>query len=305
MNASNSLINLFCRYSGFMTLACVVLLGVCVVCADINALKNRPAAVDVNQGKYDDLLRPGIQMGAGERKTVDVNGVQFAFRWCPAGTFMMGSPLSEARRKGAEEPHLVTLTKGFWMMETEVTQKQWKAVMGNNPSGFKGDDLPVENVSWHDCQEFCKKCAELGLPVRLPTEAQWEYACRALSATSYFWGNALNGDKANCNGLFPYGTDVKGAFVGQTTPVGCYDPNAWGLYDMHGNVWEWCEDLFAAYSSENVTDPIGESENTDCVIRGGSWNYAASECRSETRYGESPKDRGKHLGFRGVVAISN
>ena len=173
MNSSNSLINLFCRYSGFITLACVVLLGVCVVCADIIALKNRPSA-DSNQGKYDALLSSGIQTGAGERKTAVVNGVLFAFRWCPAGTFMMGSPISQARRKGAEEPHLVTLSKGFWMMETEVTQKQWEAVMGNNPSGFKGDDLPVENVSWYDCQEFCKKCSELGLPVKLPTEAQRE-----------------------------------------------------------------------------------------------------------------------------------
>ena len=304
MNSSNfSIINLFCRYSGFMTLACVVLLGVCFICADINAQKNRLATFDVNQGKYDDLLSPGTQ--AGERKTAVVNGAQFAFRWCPAGTFMMGSPISQARRKGAEPPHMVTLTKGFWMMETEVTQKQWEAVMGKNPSGFKGGELPVENVSWYDCQEFCKKCSKLGLPIQLPTEAQWEYACRAWSATSYFWGNALNGDKANCNGLFPYGMDVKGAFAGQTVPVGCYDPNPWGLYDMHGNVWEWCEDLFEAYSKENVTDPIGESENTDRVIRGGSWNYAASECRSETRYGKPPKERGKHLGFRGVVTISN
>ncbi|MBR5711725.1 MAG: formylglycine-generating enzyme family protein [Thermoguttaceae bacterium] len=304
MNPSNSLINLFCRYSGFMTLACVVLLCVCAVCtADgLTPLEN-PLGADSNQGKYAALLSPGIK--PGERKTVDVNGVQFAFRWCPAGTFMMGSPISQARRKGAEEPHLVTLTKGFWMMETEVTQQQWNAVMGYNPSGFKGGDLPVENVSRYDCQKFCKKCSELGLPVQLPTEAQWEYACRAWSTTSYFWGNALNGDKANCNGRFPWGTNVQGAFAGQTVPVGCYDPNAWGLYDMHGNVWEWCEDLFAAYSKENVIDPIGESEYPDRVIRGGSWNYAASECRSETRYGKSPKDRGKHLGFRGAITIGN
>ena len=237
---------------------------------------------------------------AGERKTVSVNGVEFAFRWCPAGTFMMGSPTSEDGRCDDETQHRVTLTKGFWMMETQVTQKQWKAVMGSNLSNFKGDDLPVEQVSWNDCQEFCKKCVQLGFPVQLPTEAQWEYACRAGSTTAYFWGNALNGDKANCDGRYPCGTTTEGKYLGKTTPVGSYQSNAWGLYDMHGNVYEWCQDWYGDYPSGSVTDPAGPSSGSYRVIRGGGWLYYARRCRSADRCGNVPADRISSLGFRVV-----
>ncbi len=244
-----------------------------------------------------DLPRAGAK--AGERKTVTVNGVEFAFRWCPPGTFTMGSPNSEDDRSDDEEQHQVMLTNGFWMLETEVTQKQWKAVMGNNPSNFKGDDLPVEKVSWNDCQEFCKKCAQLGFPVQLPTEAQWEYACRAGSTTAYFWGNALNGDKANCDGNYPCGTTTKGPYLVKTTPVGSYQPNAWGLYDMHGNVWEWCQDWYAkAYPSGSVTDPTGPSSGSNRVSRGGCWDSSARYCRSASRDYSGPGNRDDHLGFR-------
>ena len=243
---------------------------------------------------------------AGERKTVTVNGVEFAFRWCPAGTFTMGSPTSEEGRYDDETQHKVTLTKGFWMLETEVTQKQWKAVMGNNPSSFKGDDLPVECVSWNDCQEFCKKCTQLGLSVQLPTESQWEYACRAGSTTAYFWGNALNGDKANCDGNYPCGTEITGKYIGKTTPVGSYQPNAWGLYDMHGNVWEWCQDWYAKdYPSESVTDPTGPSSGSDRVDRGGCWSHDARRCRSAIRGYCGPGYRGIVLGFRLVRSITS
>ena len=235
---------------------------------------------------------------AGERLVKVINGVEFAFRWCPAGTFIMGSPTSESRHGDGEMQHRVTLTKGFWMMETEVTQKQWKAVMGSNPSYFKGDDLPVEAVSWKDCQKFCKKCAQLGFPVQLPTEAQWEYACRAGSTTAYFWGNALNGDKANCDGNYPCGTTTKGPYLEKTTPVGSYQPNSWGLYDMHGNVWEWCQDWDGDYPSGGVTDPTGPSSGSSRVYRGGSWSDGARNCRSAIRHNLAPGDRGNILGFR-------
>lgn len=248
--------------------------------------------------KKHDLSIPGTK--AGERKTVSVNGVEFAFRWCPAGTFMMGSPTSEDGRCDDETQHRVTLTKGFWMMETQVTQKQWKAVMGSNLSNFKGDDLPVEQVSWNDCQEFCKKCVQLGFPVQLPTEAQWEYACRAGSTTAYFWGNALNGDKANCDGRYPCGTTTEGKYIGKTTPVGSYQSNAWGLYDMHGNVYEWCQDWYGDYPSGSVTDPAGPSSGSYRVIRGGGWLYYARRCRSADRCGNVPADRISSLGFRVV-----
>ena len=215
---------------------------------------------------------------AGERKVETINGVEFAFRWCPAGTFTMGSPESEDGHYSGEKQHQVTLTKGFWMMETEVTQKQWKAVMGSNPSDFKGDDLPVEKVSWDDCQEFCRKTG-----LQLPTEAQWEYACRAGSTGAYAgnldemaWYNGDNG----------------------THPVGTKKPNAWGIYDMHGNVWEWCQDWFGDYPSGSVTDPTGPSSDSYRVNRGGGWGGYARDCRSAYRDYDEPGYRGFSLGFR-------
>ncbi len=202
-----------------------------------------------------DLSVPGAK--AGERKTYTVNGVEFAFRWCPAGTFMMGSPTSEEGRYDDEKQHRVTLTKGFWMMEMEVTQKQWKAVMENNPSNFKGDDLPVECVSWNDCQEFCRKCSALGLPVLLPTEAQWEYACRAGSTDAY---------AGNLDDMAWYYKNSGS----KTHPVGTKNPNAWGLYDMHGNVWEWCQDWKGDYPKGSVTDPTGPANGSLRVSRSGT-----------------------------------
>ena len=225
------------------------------------------------------LDKPGTT--AGERRTVTVNGVEFAFRWCPPGTFMMGSSIWERDRHTDETQHQVTLTKGFWMMETEVTQKQWNAIMGTNPSEFKGDNLPVEQVSWDDCQEFCRKCAQLGLPVQLPTEAQWEYACRAGSTGAY------SGDQGW------YDTS-------KTHPVGTKMPNAWGLYDMYGNVWEWCADWYYVYPSESVTDPAGPMNGSNRVYRGGSWFGYSSCCRSAYRAYELPDARLNNLGFRGI-----
>ncbi len=246
--------------------------------------------------KMHDLSVPGAK--AGERKTVIVNDVEFAFRWCPAGTFIMGAPKDEEGRYDDETQHQVTLTKGFWMMETQVTQKQWKAVMWSNPSNFIGDDLPVEKVSWNDCQEFCKKCAQLALTVQLPTEAQWEYACRAGSTTAYFWGNALNGDKANCDGNYPCGTITQGKYQKKTMPVGSYEANAWGLYDMHGNVREWCQDWYGDYPGGSVTDPTGPSNGLRRVYRGGGWRSYARNCRSANRSYRVPEVQISGLGFR-------
>ncbi|MBR5160830.1 MAG: SUMF1/EgtB/PvdO family nonheme iron enzyme, partial [Thermoguttaceae bacterium] len=235
------------------------------------------------------LDTPGAK--PGERRTVTVNGVEFAFRWCPPGTFKMGAPDAEEGRDGDEKQYQVTLTKGFWMMETEVTQKQWKAVMGTNPSEFKGDDLPVENVSWNDCQEFCKKCAQLGLPVQLPTDAQWEYACRAGTTGAY---------AGNLDDMAWY-TSNSGL---KTHPVGTKKPNAWGMYDMHGNVWEWCEDWYGYYPSESVTDPVGPSSGSVRVRRGGSWSNDARICRSAYRDSFVPGYLYCNLGFRCARSIT-
>ena len=255
------------------------------------------------EARKHDLSIPGTE--AGERRTVSINGVVFAFRWCPSGTFIMGSPTSEEDPSINETRHRVTLTKGFWMMETEVTQIQWQAVMGTNPSKFKGDDLPVESVSWSDCQDFCEECTRLGLPAQLPTEAQWEYACRAGSTKAFFWGNALNGDNANCNGKYPFGTTIKGRFLEKTMSVGSYQSNAWGLYDMHGNVGEWCRDWFGDYPSKSVTDPTGPKSGSTRVTRGGSWDLEAWNCRSASRHATSPRNWYHNLGFRVVSSITH
>lgn len=242
------------------------------------------------------LIRLSKQVtAAGEREVITINGVGFAFRWCPAGTFMMGSPEDEKDRKDNETQHQVTLTKGFWMLETEVTQMQWKAVMGSNPSDFKGDDLPVEKVSWDDCQEFCKKCSKLGFPVQLPTEAEWEYACRA-GATGTYAG------ELDAMAWYGYYHTPKGTSKDATThPVGTKKPNAWGLYDMHGNVCEWCQDWYEEdYPSGSVTDPMGSSNASFCVIRGGCWNSYAKYCRSAFRGYSDPSTWDGSLGFRVV-----
>ncbi len=222
----------------------------------------------------------------GDRRVLTADGVEYAFRYCPAGTFMMGSPSSEEGRSGDETQHRVTLTKGFWMLETQVTQKMWESVMGNNPSYFKGAQNPVEEVSWNDCQEFCKALSrKLGGSIKLPTEAQWEYACRAgttgayagdLDAMAWYCGNSGN----------------------KTPPVGTKQANAWGLYDMHGNVYEWCQDWFGDYPTNSVTDPTGPANGSNRVYRGGSWDNDAEFCRSALRCYNSPEYRSDRLGLR-------
>ncbi len=240
-----------------------------------------------------------------------INDVKFEMMPIEAGSFVMGSPEDEDGRENDELLHRVTLTKDFYMGKYEVTQEQWEAVMGNNPSLFKGAKRPVEQVSWNDAQEFIKKLnaqnavKRSGMKFRLPTEAEWEYACRAGTMTEYSWGNALNGDKANCYGNYPYGTDVKGKYLEQTTDVGSYAPNAWGLYDMHGNVFEWCEDWYGSYSNGAVTDPKGAPSGSHRVVRGGSWIDDAGFCRSAHRGHGDPTGRGVNFGFRLVCFTEN
>jgi formylglycine-generating enzyme required for sulfatase activity len=232
--------------------------------------------------------REWIGSRAGERKTIRIGSQEVALRWCPSGTFTMGSPASEEGRHISEMQYRVTLTKGFWMGETQVTQGLWKEVMGSNPSLNKsGDDYPVENVSWNDCQEFLRKLnartPQSGLTWALPTEAQWEYACRAGSTGAYAGNGRL---------------DDMGWYIansGNTThPVARKKPNAWGLYDMHGNVWEWCQnDPFGA-----VTDPTGAVSGSDRVLRGGGYWGKPQFCRSAYRNWDSPGDRYWSHGFR-------
>ena len=217
---------------------------------------------------------------------------------------MMGSPESEAERCDDETQHQVTISKPIYLGKYPVTQAQWRQVMGNNPIHFKGDKLlPVENVSWDDTQAFCLKLQEITQSsFGIPTEAQWEYACRAGTNTPFHFGSELNARQANCNGSDPYGTDSEGPYLKKTTPVGKYQANAWGLYDMHGNVWEWCSDWQGVYPTGSVKDPIGPATGSRRVIRGGSWNDDAVNCRSAYRGRCDPSFRG-YLGFR--VALSS
>ena len=245
----------------------------------------------------------------GDRKTLTLPGGEtMTMIYVAPGSFMMGSPSTEEGRHNDETVHHVTLTKGYWLGETEVTQAQWESVMGNNSSRFKGASRPVEQVSWEDCQEFIAKVnrearRQLGGEVRLPTEAEWEYACRAGSRTAYSWGNSLNGDKANCDGTHPYGTAIKGPYKAATVNVRSYSPNAWGFYDMHGNVWEWCQDWYGAYPSGAVTVPKGQASGDDRVLRGGSWGNYARDCRSALRDRLRPGDCNRNCGFRLACSV--
>lgn len=233
-----------------------------------------------------------------------VNGVKFEFAAIPEGSFFMGSPEDEPERGKDEIRHKVTLS-AFFMSKYEVTQAQWKAVMGNNnnPSYFVGDNLPVEQVSYNDVRKFITKLNDItGKEYRLPTEAEWEYACRAGTDTPFGTGNNITTDEANYDGQYPYNKNPKGVNRQKTTAVGTFKPNAWGLYDMHGNVWEWCSDLYGEYSSADQTNPKGPATGSTVVNRGGSWLNEAAAARSANRYDDKPEHNFSNLGFR--LAIS-
>jgi len=255
--------------------------------------------------------------GLGERL-----GMKFVY--IPPGEFMMGSPEDEPGRYDNEVLHKVTLTKGFYMQTTQVTQKQWQTIMGSNPSYFKnaGDDCPVENVSWDDVQEFIKRLndkEEADITYRLPTEAEWEYAARAGTQTAIYTGDMEIPGYNNAPALDPIawyggnsGVDYDGGYdssdwkekqydhkLAGTHPVGKKKPNASGLYDMLGNVWEWCQDWYDKnYPGGAVTDPLGPSSGSSRVLRGGGWYGLARGCRSALRNSFTPAYRRSIIGFR-------
>ena len=206
------------------------------------------------------------------------NSIGMKFVWIPPGNFVMRSPMDEKKRYANETQHKVTLSKGFYMGVFTVTQDQWQEVMGKNPSVFKDEkNLPVENVSW-GCQEFIKKLRDKDKkPYRLPTEAEWEYSCRAGTTTPFHFGNTISTDQANYNGDFTYGDGKKGIYRNKTTPVGSFPANAWGLFDMHGNVFQMCQDWKAEYPLGDVVDPQGPEKGKFRSIRGG---FVARPCVS-------------------------
>ena len=219
-----------------------------------------------------------------------VGGVEQRLRWIPPGRFLMGSPDDDREAIEREKPqHEVQLTKGFWLFDTPCTQALWQVVMGENPSRFQGDDRPVERVRWEDCREFIRKLNVLlpGLALCLPTEAEWEYACRAETDTPRY------AQDLDAIAWYSENSDR------ETHPVGQKDPNVWGLYDMLGNVEEWCHDGHRDYTRERVVDPIGPLETgVERVVRGGLWVGDAQCVRAAYRDWSVPGYRNDYVGFR-------
>lgn len=260
-------------------------------------------------------------VNVGEEKVVA--GIKLC--WCPSGKFTMGSPSNEPERRNNEDQVVVSLTKGFWMGKYELTQGQWKNIAGKLPGEFtiqltEGNDYPVGNVNFPETETFCKKLTNLAnqsgeLPAnwefRLPTEAQWEYACRAGTTTATAFGNKLNRLQANFQGKPYNGAEDKGPSLNKASIVGSFPSNAWGLHDMHGNIFEWCRDWFHD-KLPGGTDPDLYDVNTSAtknrtgdlsrVRRGGCWADDGWPCRSAFRLKFEPERRYDHIGFR-VVAV--
>jgi formylglycine-generating enzyme required for sulfatase activity len=240
------------------------------------------------------------------------------------GRFLMGSSPQEKERRDDELQHEVEITKAYCMGVYLVTQTQYRQLMGMNPgmfspggrlkdkvAGLTTDDFPVESVSWEDAMDFCRMVSllpdvkEKGWVVDLPTEAEWEYACRAGTSTVFHYGNSLSSEQANFNGRNPYGGATKGPFLGRPTKVGSYAANAWGLYDMHGNVNQWCKDWYDKdyYQNGDKRDPAGPTDGQSRVMRGGPWYANAGLCRAASRNPNEPESRQPHRGFRVVVRL--
>jgi formylglycine-generating enzyme required for sulfatase activity len=237
------------------------------------------------------------------------NGVTLEMVQIPGGTFLMGSPPGEQKRSSSEgSQHQVTVP-GFFMGKYKVTQAQYQAIMGNNPSKSKGEKRPVEQVSWNDAVEFCKRLSQkTGRTYRLPSEAEWEYAARAGTTTPFYFGETITTDLANYNGSYTHASGPKGQYREQTTNVGSFPPNAFGLYDMHGNVWEWCQDEWHDSYQGAPTDGSAwltqGSTNVQKLLRGGSWYAGPSNCRSASRVRELPDGRLTDVGFRLVCVVA-
>ncbi|MBL8890260.1 MAG: SUMF1/EgtB/PvdO family nonheme iron enzyme, partial [Planctomycetaceae bacterium] len=244
-----------------------------------------------------------------ERPIEWTNSIGMKFRLIPPGEFMMGAGPGEYGASDDERPqHRVQLTKPFYLGIYPVTQAEYQKLLGTNPSRFtRAGSLPVEQVSWDDAQEFLTALnrKESGKTYRLPTEAQWEYACRAGTTTPFSLGKELNSRQANCDGNNPYGTNIKE----KTTPVGEYGANPFGIFDQHGNVWEWCQDWYGSdyyqqFANQIAVDPTGPASGSSRCLRGGSWNYVTDSCRSGCRYYDGPSYRRYDVGFRVLLELS-
>jgi len=223
----------------------------------------------------------------------------------PAGKFLMGSPETEPERGQDEQPHWVTLTRPFYMGITPVTADEYRAVMGSEADARREGRHPAE-VPWPEAVRFCETLSRnTGRTFRLPTEAEWEYACRAGTTTPFNTGLQITTDQANFDGKFVYPGGQAGEYRRSTTPVRTFPPNAWGLYDMHGNVYQWCSDWYGRYPTSAVTDPPGPSSGADRVIRGGRYGSAPRYIRSAARYSYNAKNSSVVFGFRVVMEVED
>lgn len=283
--------------------------GLCLV---VMTLVGSARAKDLADGKVAGELWEG-------------NELKMKFRWCPAGTFMMGSPVSEPNRSPREGPVTVKLTRGFWMSQHEVTQGEWQSLMvttitdqktkaGGLPLPGEGARYPMYYVSHDEATEFCRELTDsersaghlpAGWEYRLPTEAQWEYACRAGTTTATAFGRRLSGTEANFDGSEPYNGAAKGPYVKTTKVVGSYKANAWGLHDMHGNVSEWCRDWQTETLPGGRDPDVSQSgKHSDRVYRGGCWFSFGGDCRSASRLWDTPDKRAFSVGFRLAIVQS-
>jgi formylglycine-generating enzyme required for sulfatase activity len=242
-------------------------------------------------------------------------GVTMEFVLILPGKFLMGSPTDERDHTAAETQHVVFITKPFYLAKYPTTQEQYEALTGNNPCAFsakgggkdqvKGLDtkrFPADSITWTGAKAYCDLLTKKDgrRKFRLPTEAEWEYACRAGTTTPYHFGSALNGKQANCDGTVPYGTDTKGPSLRRPTTVGSYPANAWGLHDMHGNVYQWCEDWYGPYDGLPEKDPVrdGQQQQGSRVLRSGAWDLYATFCRAAFRDHLNPDAHNASVGFR-------
>ena len=261
--------------------------------------------VDCEPEPVESEEKPVIS-GETSSRTDPYASFESSFVLIAPGTFPMGSPEYETGRSSDEIMHEVTLTKGFYIQKTPVTQEQWKAVMGNNPASFSdgGGDCPIENISWNECQEFIRRlnARKEGI-YRLPTEAEWEYACRAGSLTPF-----CNGEISELYCAHDPLLSEVGWYCGnsgrKSRPVALKSPNVRGLHDMHGNVSEWCMDWYGEYGPDSQTDPRGPQSGSAKVIRGGSWFGNAKNCRSASRFYWPPNSPSEFIGFRLVKEMS-
>jgi formylglycine-generating enzyme required for sulfatase activity len=264
------------------------------------------------------MAQPAPPTGAGRSPRDDVGRGHLEFVMVPAGTFQMGSPETEWGSRNDETRHQVTIANPFYLARYEVTQAQWAAITGNNPSFlYNCPDCPVESISWFEAVNFCNALSrKMGFPVaytirdtlvtwdhtsdglRLPTEAEWEYACRAGTATVFNTGECLGTEQANYLGYDPQKGCPKGMWRGQAIEVGSFPPNQWDLDDMHGNISEWCWDRHGFQTTAAATDPRGPDRGGERIIRGGNWHELGRNCRSAARQKAFPVQRFTHVGLR-------